>query len=185
MSETIDRTIAFCATLDCIDVICGEIASGGTLTEFCRENGFGFKLINRRIQSNDDDARRYADALIVRETHLKEEIIAEIAGYLRCDLTQAFDENGNMLRLADMPRGVKSMIAGYEFEEIFETSGSGKSRERIHVGNMHKIKLHDKPRSIEMLMKNLKMLVDRHEVTASMSLADLLKPDPPKPEDAK
>lgn len=173
--ERIEATRDAIAALDFIEVVCGHVASGGTLTTFCADRDILFKLVNQFIQSQRDYARRYMDALKVREVHLKEEIIQEIAGYLRCDLTDAFDANGNMLRLVEMPRNVKRLIAGYEFEEIFE----GPRNDRVHVGNMHKIKLWDKPRAIEMLMKHLKMLVEDVNVTGKITLADLLAPDQP------
>jgi len=73
-----------------------------------------------------------------------------------------------------MPPELQRLIAGIEFEEIFEWQGQGKDREKVHVGRIHKLKFYDKPRSIETFMKHLSMLVDRKDINVKYSLADLI-----------
>lgn len=154
--------------------ICGEVASGGTLVALCADRGWKYRLVNRWIADDSARAERYKLALDIREQHAKDMIIAELTAYLKADITQAFDAEGNLLRMHDMPPEVKRLIAGIEFDEKFEMQGERGSKTRVHIGNVIKLKFWDKPRSIETFMKHLSMLVERHQVEGKLSLADLV-----------
>lgn len=159
-----------------IDVLCSYIAAGGTLAAWCRgDDGsqpageVAFELVAAWIEADKDRRSRYRAALDVREQHHKDRIIEQLVGMVTADLTAAFAPDGNLLAIDQMPRGVRHWIAGIEVEELF----TGKGENRYQYGVLKKIKFFDKVRSTELLMKNLKMLVERHEVKG-LSLADLL-----------
>jgi len=154
--------------------ICAYVAEGGTLTAYCNENSLHYRLVNRWIHDDETRAKRYKLALDVREQHAKDLIIAELIAYIKADVTQCFDAEGNMLRMPDMGANEKRLIAGVKFREIFEMEGKGEERARVHVGNIIEVKFWDKPRSIETFMKHLSMLVERKEIDARLSLADLI-----------
>lgn len=166
-----------------ISAICAAVAIGGTLVAHCAEHGFDYKLINRWINDDDKRAERYALALTIREQHAKDLIIAELISYLKADVTEAFDADGNLKRMQDMPHNIKRLIAGVKFREIFEWQGEGKERSQVHVGNIIEVKFWDKPRSIETFMKHLSMLIDRKDINLKSGLADLIAGSMMKPED--
>lgn len=162
--------------------ICGHVAEGGTLVSFCTEREINYKLVVRWIADDGDRLKRYESALNTREQHAKDLIIAELIAYLRADVTQAFDAQGNLKRLQDMPAEVRRLIAGVKFREIFEKEDGA----TVHVGNLVEVRFWDKPRSIETFMKHLAMLVERRDVTSGgKSYADLVaesmqEPKPPQ-----
>lgn len=172
--DAVERTRDALADPLLLNEIVVEVAAGGSLAMFCNERKILFRGVLAWLMGDDDRKSAYHEALDVREQHAKDEIIKELFCYLRADVTQAFDDNGNMLRVKDWPRDLQRMLAGMEFQEIFEMQGIGKDRERVHVGTLHKLKFFDKPRTIELFMRNLKMLVDKHEIVGKMSLADLV-----------
>jgi hypothetical protein len=95
---------------------------------------------------------------------------------LKADVTQAFDAQGNLKRLGDMPAEVRRLLAGFKFREIFERQKDPASGQiaTVHVGNIIEVKFWDKPRSIETFMKHLSMLVERKDLNVRHSLADLI-----------
>lgn len=151
-----------------------HVATGGTLVQFCADREVHYKLVNRWLQDDTERAERYATALRIREDHAKDLIIAELTAYLRADVTKCFDENGNMKPIKDWEHAERRLLAGYKFREIFEMEGTGKEREKVHVGNMIEVKFHDKPRTIETFMRHLAMLVDRKQHEVASSLIDLV-----------
>lgn len=168
-----------------IAAICAEIAIGGTLVHYCIERGLNYKIVNRWIADDETRAARYKLALDIREEHAKDLIISELIAYMKARPVDAFKqvetENGTaqaLLELQDMPAELQRLIAGIEFEELFEWRGAGKDRERVHIGRLHKIKFWDKPKSIETFMKHLAMLVDRKEIKNTLSLAELIAGKP-------
>lgn len=77
------------------------------------------------------------------------------------DISEAYDDDGAIKKLKDMPETVRRAIAGVEVEELFEGSGEN----RIQVGFTSKVKLFDKPRCLEMLAKHFVLLTDKHEIS--------------------
>lgn len=154
--------------------ICALVAIGGTLTQLCADRGLPYKAINRWIADDEKRQAAYARALQIREDHAKDLIIAELIAYIKADITQAFDAEGNLLALPEMPDDVRRLVAGVKFKEVFEFDGVGRGKKLVHTGNLIEIKFWDKPRSIETFMKHLAMLVDRKQVAVTLSLADLI-----------
>lgn len=72
------------------------------------------------------------------------------------DVAQAYDQDGHLLPIHEMPEDVRRAIAGIEVEELFE--GHGDSREQ--VGRLKKIRFWDKNKALEALAKNLQILGD-------------------------
>lgn len=156
--------------------VCGEVAAGGTLAKLCRERGLIFKLVATWLGAEKDRRDAYQDALDIRERHHKDEIIEQLANMVRADLTTAFAPDGSLLPVAEIPEAVRHWIAGIEVEEIW----AGRGDSRAVIGTLKKVRFWDKVRSTELLMRNLKMLIDRHEVTGKLTLADLIAPEDEK-----
>lgn len=156
-----------------LTTICGEIAEGGTLVAFAATNAIPYKLLNRWIADNEDRAKRYKLALDIREQHAKDLIVAELVACIKADVTQAFDGQ-NLKHIEDMPEGVRRMVAGIKFREIFQSQGKGEDKHQVHIGNIIEVRFMDKTKTIELFMRNLAMLVDRKEISGTLSLADLI-----------
>jgi phage terminase small subunit len=66
-----------------------------------------------------------------------------------------FDHQGNALAITDLPIEAAAAIAGFEVIIKNATAGDG------HVDTIHKIKLADKVRTLEILARHFKLLVDQ------------------------
>lgn len=95
-----------------------------------------------------------------------DEVLLELWRIARADIGEAFDKEGRLKPLHEMPEDVRRAIAGVEVEEMFD--GSGESR--AHVGNLRKVKFWDKPRTLELLAKHLGLLVERVEVKGTIDV---------------
>ena len=96
-----------------------------------------------------------------------DDVLREIMKIAFVDIGRAFDENGNLLNIADIPVDVRKAIAGVDVYDEF--SGSGEDRERI--GQTKKVKFWDKNKSMEMLAKHLKLLTNVMDIFAEAARA--------------
>lgn len=153
--------------------ICGEVAGGSTLVLVAEAKGIPYKLLNRWIADDPERAKRYALALDIRDHHAKDLIVAQLIAYLKADVTEAF-EDGNLKHVADMPDNLRKMIAGIKFSEVFKNIGTRGNMQKVHTGNIIEVKFIDRTRTMELFMRNLAMLIDRKEISGTLSLAELI-----------
>lgn len=100
-----------------------------------------------------------------------DDILRELLRILRTDIGAAFDKDGALLPLADMPLDLRRAVSSIETDELFE--GFGEEREQ--VGVTRKLKFWDKTRAAELLGKHLKLWTDKIEHSGEVNFADALK----------
>lgn len=88
-------------------------------------------------------------------------VITELARLGFSDVRKAFDESGALLPMAQWPEDLAASVASIETDVLFEGYGEN----RVQVGVTRKLKLWDKPRSLELLGKHLKLWVERVEAS--------------------
>ncbi len=172
--ERRQRTEALFADPASLDMLCGRIAAGETLAAISRELDIKFRDLTGWLEGDADRRKRYKAALDVRDQHHKDHVVDEMMNLLKIDITEAFKPDGTLKAIEDMPEGVRKFIAGIENEELFE----GKGENRQHVGTLRKVRFWDKVRGMELMAKHLKMLVEKHEHSGKITLADLLSEEP-------
>lgn len=150
-------------------------AGGMSADEAYEKAGFRRNDANAaRLNGNDRVRARIAEILQpaadeVAVTVL--EVIRELKLLAFSDPGDAYDENGRLLPMDQMPPHIRRAIAGVEVEELFE--GRGQDRERI--GDLVKVKWWNKPQTLEMLGRHLKMFTDKLEIEGLDALAEKLK----------
>lgn len=116
-------------------------------------------LDNPKIILRLDDLRDKAEA---KSLVTVGKILRELHTLATVDIRQAFDEQGNLKAIKDLPEDVARAIASIEsFEEY-----SGRGDKRDPVGYTRKIRMVDKIRALELCGKHLKMFTDKVEHTA-------------------
>jgi phage terminase small subunit len=102
-----------------------------------------------------------------------DDILRELLTFARTDIGAAFDSEGRLKPVHEMPEDVRRAISGIEVEELwgFEMGQDGK----VPIGQVKKVKFWDKVKGLELLGKHLKMWVDKVELSADGSFADALK----------
>lgn len=105
----------------------------------------------------------------------RDRVLERLTDELDADLADLFDEQGNLLPVDEWPLVFRTgLVAGIEVEELYE----GRGEDREHVGRVHKIKLADRGKRIEMVGKHVDVMAfkERTEVDtpANGTLAQLL-----------
>lgn len=91
-----------------------------------------------------------------------ENVLAELMRLGFVDVAGAFDESGRLKPVHEMPEDVRRAISSIEVVED-------------HDGDIvKKVRFWDKPKSLELLGKNLKLFVEKIEVTPDSDFARLL-----------
>ena len=97
-----------------------------------------------------------------------ERIIRELGFLGTADTSKAFDADGNLLPIHEIPEDVRRAIAGFELVEERDENGEA-------TGHMtKKVKFWDKNTSLLGLAKVFKMLTDRVDVKHTVSLENFL-----------
>jgi len=112
----------------------------------CPKHGGGLPRVRAKAQERLND-------LIDPDRALR-----EAARLAFSDVRQLFDADGRMLAVKDWPDDLAAAIGGIEVLKRNIDSKDGKTEDVI------KVKVWDKPKNIEFLLKHLGLLVERHEV---------------------
>ncbi len=94
-----------------------------------------------------------------------ERVLAELARLATMDIAKAFDGEGNLLDIKDMPEDVRRAIASIEVAES-EVDG--------RITTTKKIKFWDKNKSLETCARHLKMLTDKVEHSGKPTLEQII-----------
>jgi phage terminase small subunit len=98
------------------------------------------------------------------------EVVRELHRMLTADVNDAFDEDGNVKPLSDIPVDLRRTIAGFE---VFEEH-QGKGAEREYIGRTKKIKFWSKEKAAELLGRHLALFKDSLKLEAPAALVDAL-----------
>lgn len=91
----------------------------------------------------------------------KDRVLTEISRLSFADLRKIHNEDGTLKLPHEWDDEIAPAIAGIEIFEEF----SGRGEDRKLIGYTRKVKVFDKPRSLEMLAKHLKLISDKVELT--------------------
>lgn len=106
-------------------------------------------------------------------------IVKELSILGTVDISQAFDEEGNLRPIHDIPESVRRAIAGFEVVEEIGPDGHP-------TGTFtKKLKFWDKNTSLLGLAKVFKMLVDRSEVKSQITMENFMDGTWPDKEEKK
>ena len=113
------------------------------------------KIIEQKLQKFDITAER---------------VLEELGRLAFSDLRQLYNSEGHIKPQSEWPEDIARAVAGVEQEEILEYANG----ERTNVGQLSKVKLWNKPQSLEILAKHFKLLTDRVEHAGSLTIEQLL-----------
>jgi phage terminase small subunit len=93
-------------------------------------------------------------------------VLRELLKLAMVDIGEAFNEDGGLKPIHDMPADVRRAIAGVDVFAEFE----GRGEEREQVGTTKKIRFWDKTKALEMLGRHLKLFTDKLEHSGGLAV---------------
>jgi phage terminase small subunit len=95
-------------------------------------------------------------------------ILREILNSATIDISDAYDENGNIKSISEMPEPLRKSIIQIESDELFD----GVGKDRALIGYTKKIRIQDRIKSLDLLGRHLKMFTDVHVIPGLEGLAE-------------
>lgn len=145
-----------------LEKICKHIANGGSIIDWCEAHEVSWASINWWLNDKESGRdKKYIEAIVAQTEWAIQKILTELRSLSFLDVGDIFNDDHSLKPISEWPKEVRRAIKEIQVEELFE--GQGEAREQI--GYAKKVKLTDKIKSIELMMKNLHMLTDRVELT--------------------
>ncbi len=133
----------------------------------------GAEVQGSQLLSNPKVKARVDRALAQRANRIQvkqDDVVRELLRIAMANPADAYDANGALLPIREMPENLQRAISGIEVEEIY----SGRGEERVKIGEVRKVKFWDKPRALEMLGKHVGLLRDRTEENKPTAVFNLV-----------
>lgn len=154
-----------------LEEIFDYVANGGSPIELAEKWRISYSSLILWIYADPARKEQYERALAARGEFWIQRVLQELETIAVTDLRQAFEADGSLKAMKDLPTSVARAIASVEVDELFE----GRGKEREQVGFTKKLKFWDKTRALELVGKKLKMFVDQVEVKGTVSIAEEIK----------
>lgn len=151
--------------------MCKHIAVGGSAVDLCKIWGVDWSDFIEWVNDNDDRAKQLLKAHQFQVQYAIDLLVKELQLIATLDTGDAYDKNGNLKNMADMPANVRKAISSVDTFEEFEGFG----QERECIGLTKKVKFFDKMKALELLGRKFAAFVDRTRVDVeSETLEDLI-----------
>lgn len=149
------KQLAFCQEY-LIDLNATQAAIRAGYSERTARQAGAENLSKPVIQS---EVKRLMEERAARNEIDADTVLGELLRIARADIGQAFNPDGSLKSMADMPEEIRRAISGVDVFEEFE--GRGEDREQI--GFTKKVRFWDKVKALEMLGRHLRLFIDKVE----------------------
>lgn len=98
-------------------------------------------------------------------------VVAEMWRLANCDISEAFDDEGKLKPIKEIPEDVRKAIAGVEILEEFD----GYGKDRVQIGWTKKIRFWDKNKALDALGRHLGAFIhDKPDFNLNINIADTI-----------
>ena len=160
-----------------IEVICAHTASGGSLLDLCETMQINYGQVMGWIRKNRVFEERYCSALDDRQEWVKETVLRELRRMSTFDIRELYNEEGSMKAVHEWPDDIAAAVESLDVTEDFETVDGKKEC----VGQVKKLKSYNKQKAIDMLGKTMQLFTESYDLTAKLSLEDIVGASMKKP----
>lgn len=151
---------------DTMRMIVDHVANGGSLIDLCELWQLRYSDINNWIYNNPERTKLYETAIKARSEWFVQRVLKEIRNISTVDIREAYDDDGNLKDMKDIPSHVAAAIARVETFEEYQ--GSGKDRE--YIGRTKKVFFVDKMKAAELLAKHIFFFVEHRIITGDVNV---------------
>jgi phage terminase small subunit len=119
----------------------------------------GAHVEGSRLLADEEVQAHIAGLAAARNTELKieaREVLEELLRLAMQDIAPAFNDDGTLKQIHEIPADIRRAIAGVEVEELFE----GRGQDREQVGVLKKVKFWNKNQALEALGRHLALFKD-------------------------
>ena len=141
---------------DMIDEVCRHVANGGSIIDLCELWKVSFGDMHIWLDEKKRN-KKYLRSIIAQDEWAIQRILKELRDISYFNGDELYNEDHTLKPVSEWPKGAIQALKSIQVDELFE--GTGKDRTKIGVSK--KVKLIDKIKSIELMMKNLGILTDR------------------------
>ena len=149
-----------------------EVSNGGSLLDYATRNNISYSECIEYIYGSPERKEVYEGVLKSRGEWFVQRVTQELKAIGLLDIIDIFNNDGTVKEIEDIPENVRRVIASIEVQEIFEDTPQGKK----WIGYTKKIKLNDKLKAIELLMRHLKMFVGELKVSGTIEVRPSVEP---------
>lgn len=137
-----------------MQVIFDHVANGGSALDICNAWNIKYSDFIKHVRANEKLLQKYNDALEARKEWAHERILKEVQNMGTWSMKDLFNSDGSRKDIQQLPESFLSSIK--------EVSADGD------------IKMMDKLKALELLSKQLGLLVDKKEVSGTLSLEQII-----------
>lgn len=166
----LERFQALTLKPDFADTIFAHIANGGTLINLAAIWGVRHSDISGYLGKNPKLMQEYTVAMMARDEWERERCLQELRAIATVDIRQAYNDDGTLKSVRDMPPELAAALSIVESEELYQ----GVGEERTLIGYSKKVKFWDKAKAIELFMKKHGLLIERKQVSVTHRLEDII-----------
>lgn len=158
------------------EIFCQEYAVSLNFRDAALKAGYSENMAehkHRQLLDNPlikERLREIKAPTIARLQMTADHVLQELFRIATCDIGQAFNEDGTMKPIHEIPEDVRRAIQAVEVEQLFDGTGA----DRYQVGHTKKIRFWDKNKALEMLGKHFKLYTDKIEVDSKVTLEQLV-----------
>ena len=168
MKNTTSELSVFASGDDSMDSIAEAVCAGGTLPEWCAAHQVRFGVVAAWINSDKHRLEAYAQATAMRGEWFEQAIFKELRGIMTLDVRDLLTDDGELKPVSEWPEATARAVSGIEVDNLVGDDGK-------FEGTKHKVKLADKLKAIEMMMKHRRMMVDKVEHSGKLTLEALVE----------
>lgn len=147
--------------------MCAEAADGQSLVAYSESLGLRWADVAAWISGDPERERALSIARAAALDWITDKVMRELKAISLVDMGQAFESDGSLRRIEDMPFEIRASLAGIDVKELYHPDGS-------REGRVVKAKFQDKVRALELLGKQHGMFRDVKVLEAGDSLTDLV-----------
>lgn len=161
------RTTRLLTEPNLIDVICTFVAQGGSLINLCQMWAVKYADVITHIRAYPELSRQYDQALRDREEWIFESILQEIRMIASSDIKELYGESGSLKAPHEWPEHIRRAVQAVETKEMVGDDGKV-------GGQVNRVKLWDKLKAVEMILKTMGKLTERHHHEGDIRLEDVI-----------